>query len=503
VNSLSTNLDLSRANLFLIAMIAVSIVIGVLAGSQTTMSLKIMFYTVVLLNSLMIAYLFLLRDMTYGLLLYFYGLVFLNYYWRIGLPGKLPDLDIPRVIFFFVWVVFLLEVGLGNRRLLPRSRPEPAMLILILAIIASMIMYRVPRTRLLLNGFAIPYALYVLCKNIYVTKKDLKTLLHFFAIPLSFYFPMNMIFERFGPRSLVFPKYILDPNIQAGSNFFGERTVGPFLHPVPTGFAMICAFLLSLYALSRLRGFLPRLASIFICLVTPIGLFVTYTRSVYLGLLIPLVILTTYGRRLRKYAIVMLIAGLLLVLGNLESVTSENREAGGLATKNTAIGRLVLLETALRMFMDKPFTGVGFDQYEVNRLPYVRQVRTTLLGARQAWQGKSVKQHNQLLLVLSELGLMGFVPLCLVYYFVIRMLWKARKVPSDMYDSEFVVVVGCVLAAYLANAMFINPAFFEFLNAIPMVFAGIVAGGYQRATLVGWNNNGKGERSITGEGTIR
>ena len=124
-------------------------------------------------------------------------------------------------------------------------------------------------------------------------------------------------------------------------------------------------------------------------------------------------------------------------------------------------------------------------------------------GARPTWQGKSVKQHNQLLLVLSELGLMGFVPLCLVYYFVIRMLWKARKVMADLYDYEFVVVVWGIMAAYLANAMFINPTFFEFMNAIPMVFAGIVAGGYQRATLVGSSNNGKGERSITGEGTIR
>jgi O-antigen ligase len=142
------------------------------------------------------------------------------------------------------------------------------------------------------------------------------------------------------------------------------------------------------------------------------------------------------------------------------------------------------------MFADRPFTGFGFDQYEASRLPYVRQVRTTLLGTRQTWQGKQVKQHNQFLLVLTELGLMGFVPLCLVYYLVIRMLWKARKVMAEAYDYEFVVVVWGILAAYLANVMFINPTFFEFMNAMPMVFAGIVAGGYQRATLSGWNNNG-------------
>jgi hypothetical protein len=483
-------MEVRRIKPLFIAMIAISVVIGVMAGSQTTFSLKIMFYVIVLLNALTVAYLFLLRNMSYGLLLYFYALVFLNFYWRIGLPGKLPDLDIPRVIFIFIWVIFLLEVALGNRRLLPRAKPEAAMLILVTAIIVSMVMYRVPRIRLLLNGFGIPYALFILCKNVYVTKDDIKKLLFFWALPLSFYFPMNMLFERFGMHQLVFPKYILNPAIQAESKFFGERPVGAFLQPVATGFAMVAVFLLGLYALSKLRGFLPKLASVFLCAITPAGVFVTYTRSVYLGLVLPIIILAIFGKKLRIYGVALLVSAVLVVMGNWDSVKSEDRAAGGLGTKHTAIGRLVLLETSLRMFADRPFTGFGFDQYEASRLPYVRQVRTTLLGTRQTWQGKQVKQHNQFLLVLTELGLMGFVPLCLVYYLVIRMLWKARKVMAEAYDYEFVVVVWGILAAYLANVMFINPTFFEFMNAMPMVFAGIVAGGYQRATLSGWNNNG-------------
>ncbi len=503
MNLLSGTLDIRRTNPVFIAMIALSVIIGVMAGTRSTFSVKIMLYVIVLLNTLMVAYLFLLKNITYGLLLYFYALVFLNFYWRIGLPGKLPDLDIPRVIFMFIWVIFLLEVGLGNRRLLPRAAPEPAMLVLVVAILVSMVMYRVPRIRLLLNGFAIPYALFILCKNTYVSKRDLNKLLHFWAIPLSFYFPINMVFERFGMRQFVFPRYIMNAEIQANSTFFGERPVGAFLQPVVTGFAMVCVFLLSMYALSKFKGLLPRLAMVILCIITPVGVFMTYTRSVYLGLLLPLVVLAVSGKRLRKYGIALIVAGILVVMGNWNSVKSEDREAGGVGTRNTAIGRLVLLETSLRMFADRPFTGVGFDQYEATRLPYVRQVRTTLLGPRPAWQGKTVKQHNQLLLVLTELGLMGFVPLCLVYYFVIRMLWKARKVMSDMYDYEFVVVVGAVLAAYLANVMFINPTFFEFMNAMPMVLAGIVAGGYQRATSAGWNNKAKRERSFSGEGTIR
>jgi O-antigen ligase len=497
------NLDVRRLNLVFILMIGLSVVIGVFAGAKTTLSLKMMFYAIVLTNALMIAYLFLLKKMTYGLILYFYALVFLNFYWRIPLTGKLPDLDVPRIIFLFFWIVFLVEVGLGNRRLLPRTAAELAMLATVGAIVFSMFQYSVLRIRLLLNGFAIPYAMFMLSKNAFVTRDDLKKFLYFAAVPLSVYFPVNHFFERLGMTKFVFPRYILSAELGGRTIFAGQRTIGAFLQPVATGFALICMFILSLYALSKLKGFLPRLAMGILCMMTPLAVFVIYTRSVYLGFFIAMTILAVFGKRLRTYAIVIIVITVLAVMANWENVTTANREAGGLAAKTSALGRLVLLETSLRMFMDHPFTGVGFEQYEVHRLPYVRQVRTTLLGARESWMGKNVKQHNQFLLLLTELGLMGFVPLCLVYYFILRLLWKARKIHDDTYDYEFVVVVWAILAEYLTNIMFMNPAFYEFLNVMPMVLAGIVIGGYQRATLGGWKNNAKGERSLARESTIR
>jgi O-antigen ligase len=486
VRTLYDSLDMRRVNLVFILMVALSAAIGILAGYRSTLGLELMLYIIVLTNALVLAYLVLLRDLTYGLLLYFYALIFLNLYWRIPLAGKVPDLDVPRVVFIFFWVIFLLEVGLGTRRLLPRTAAEVAMLVTAIAIIASMFEYHVKIIRTFLNGFAIPYAMFVVAKNVYANKESLKKLLYFGAVPLSFYFPINHIFERLGMKQFVFPRYIVSAEVQGSLIWEGERTIGAFLQPVATGFAMICMFLLSLYALSRLKGFVPRFVSVLLCILTPIAVFVIYTRSVYLGFTVAMIILAIYGKRLRKYGIVIVLGTALAILANWSNVTGSNRSQGGLGSKPSAVGRLVLVQTALHMFMDHPFTGVGFDQYEANRLPYVRQVRTTLLGLRQPWMGKNIKQHNQFLVVLSELGLMGFVPFCLVYYFVIRMLWKARRLHDDTYDDEFVVVVWAIFAEYLTNVMFMNPSFFEFLNVMPMVLAGIVVGGYQRAIRERW-----------------
>jgi O-antigen ligase len=110
-------------------------------------------------------------------------------------------------------------------------------------------------------------------------------------------------------------------------------------------------------------------------------------------------------------------------------------------------------------------------------------VRTTLLGAREAWQGKNLKQHNHFLNTLTELGLMGMVPQLLIYYFLFRMLYSARKDHDSAVDHDFVVVVWAILVEYLTNAMFMEPRYYGFMNTLPLLLAGIVVGSYQRKKL--------------------
>jgi O-antigen ligase len=108
---------------------------------------------------------------------------------------------------------------------------------------------------------------------------------------------------------------------------------------------------------------------------------------------------------------------------------------------------------------------------------------------RESWMGKRLNQHNHFLNMLTEIGLMGFVPLVLVYFFVLRLMWRARQWASEAYEPDFVVVVWAVFAQYLCNTMFMEPRFYEFMCVFPFMLAGIIVGGYQRATLHRWNNN--------------
>lgn len=467
----------------------------VLAIYSSTVDNKTIFYGVLVSNILIVGYLVLLKDISLGILIYLYSLTFLNYYWRFVIPGRWPDIDIPRMMFVFIWFVILLESVVGGRRLLPRTAMESAMLALLIAILAVMLTRGHIKIRQFLNGYAVPFAMFVVAKNSFRTHKDVQRFLLWFAVPLSFYFPINAFFEYYRIDKLVFPPYILNPQISGVKIQWGERAMGAFLQPVATGVATISVYVLSVYRLSRMRGRLPQLMRVFISLVTPVAVFFTLTRSVYLGFFSALMVLIIFSRRQRKLALVIVLTAILGVMANWSDVTTSKRSEGGLAAETTVMGRLVLAEVSLKMFVDRPFVGVGFTRFMEYSRPYVGTVRKTLLGYREHWIGKNVNQHNQLFSVLTEIGLIGFIPLVLIYIMLFRYLVKARNTESENYDRELVVAITAVCVGYMINIQFIEPRFFEFMNVLPYILAGIVIGGYQRAMLKQSSGHMSKERS--------
>jgi O-antigen ligase len=460
-----------------------AVVVSAIGGYLSGLNVEALFRVLVLTNVLVVAYIVLLRSVVAGLVIYLYALVFLNYYWRIVIPGLWPDLDIPRLMFAFLWLLFVLEILLGRRPILPNTAVGTMMLWVIGAIILSEFITGKVIVGQFLNGFIIPYSMFMLCKNVFTDRRQVDRFVFWLAIPLSFYFPVTSILEHYEVYALIFPTYIGQAVVADVEIYWGGRAMGAFLQPVATGFAMIAMYVLAMYCLSRLKGAFAKLYMLIISIVTPIGIFFTYTRSVFVGFFTAMVVLFLFSRRLKMPAFVLIVGIGLAVMGNWSSVKTGNREAGGLATYDTAQGRMVLAQASLRMFMDHPFFGVGFTQFIGHAEPYVSQVRSTVLGYKEAWIGLAVNQHNQLLTVLTEIGLVGFVPLVLLYYLLLRTLWKARFVPADSFDTDFVVVVAAVVGTYLAEVLFVEPRYFEFMNTFPFMLAGIVAGGYHRAMI--------------------
>ncbi|HVP58887.1 MAG TPA: O-antigen ligase family protein [bacterium] len=481
MNSMSGRFETVRLNTALLILISLAVLVGVATGIQSSFNMESFFRGLVLANLVLVGYLVLLRSVVGGLVIYLYSLVFLNYYWRIVVPGVWPDIDIPRMMFVFVWLVFILEVLVRQKRLLPNASMGLAMLFLMAVFVASMITHRKPSIREFLNGYVIPYAMFVICKNVFVSRRDVERFIFWLAVPLAFYFPATSILEHFRVTALLFPRYIGTAMTGEVPVYWGARAMGAFVQPVATGFASIAIYVLAMHILSMSRRAAARIYSLVISAITPIGIFYTYTRSVYLGFLGAILVLFVFSRRLRVVALVLIVGMGLAVLGNWTNMTTANREAGGLGDVETAQARVVLAHASLNMFMDHPFFGVGFTCFIANAQPYVGQVRHTFLGYKEEWIAEYTQEHNQFLSVLTETGLAGFVPYLLVYIFLVTTLVKARRRTIGLYDPEFVISVWAVMVAYVAQMLFIEPRFFEFMNALPFMLAGIVAGGYQRA----------------------
>jgi len=483
MEALQVRLRQLGANGTLLALICVSILMGVLVGYRITLTPYSLVRFLVLVNVMLIGYIVIIRNIYAGMLIYLYSLVFLNYYWRIVIPGKWPDLDVPRLIFVFVWIIFLLEILLERRRLLPNGAIGTTMLLVIGAFVLSMLTMALWPTRQLLNGYVIPYAMYTIAKNTFTDRRTVDRFIFWFAVPLVMYFPLTAIFEHYRVMVLVFPRYIGE---SMGGKFgidWGGRAMGTFIQPAATGYAMTAIYVLAMYVLAKRAGAFSRICSVLITILIPIGIFFTYTRSVYAGFLVALVTMLVFSKRQRLPALILIVAMCLAVIGNWSNVTTSDRTAGGIATRDTAEARLVLANASMRMFVDHPLFGVGFTRFIENSGPYVSQVRSTFLGYKEAWLAAGSNQHNQFLSVLTEIGLSGFVPFVLLYYFVFRMLARARKIRADAYDYEFVIAVIAIMLAYLTETLFIEPRFYEFMNTLPYMMAGIVAGGYQRATM--------------------
>ncbi|MFZ1947442.1 MAG: O-antigen ligase family protein, partial [bacterium] len=418
-------------------------------------------------------------------------------YWRIVIPGLWPDLDIPRMMFIFVWLIFLLEILVGKRRLLPNTASGIAMMVVIVAFILSMILASRIAIRQLLNGYVIPFAMFAIAKNVFPDKRTVDKFVLWFSLPLSFYFTATAILEHYRVTALIFPRYIGRAMIgEVEVIDYGTRAMGTFLQPAATGYAIVATYVLSLQALSQMKSRLAQLYSLLLTVAAAIGVFFTYTRSVYVAFLAAMLTLLLMSRRRRVIALVLLIGMGLAVMGNWSNVTGTKRETGGVGEVSTAKTRLVLAQASMLMFFDHPFFGVGFTCFMQKAGPYIGQIRTTLLGYREAWQGTVTNQHNQLLSILIEIGLIGFIPFVLLYYFMIRDLARARKRLGANYDHETLVSVWAILLAYMAVNMFIEPRFYEFMNVLPYMFVGMVTGGLQRGEIARRNKADTGNNVL-------
>lgn len=366
------------------------------------------------------------------------------------IPLTIDRLLLGGILFLFVWRWFH-----GQEDLRKLNRLDLALLVWMAAISLSTLMHNwsimdnLPVSRLLFFNL-LPLTVYWVVRTSRLTVADLKFISAMMAV-FGLYLALTAIAEVKDYTSLVFPGYISSSDFQ---EFLG-RGRGPFLNPVSNGIFMTLCCSCAMMWWPR-TGPVGKLTMVVAGLIFCVGIYATLTRSVWLGFVIASGLFAWIpASRPAKGAMIMVATAITIVAFPIlsEKIFSFKRDknVSQAAMEQSAQMRPMFAWVALKMFEDRPLTGVGFGQYAKAKYPYLQDPHSGMpLSVTRGFM-----QHNVFLAYLTETGLIGLSCLVVALTLVARVSWKVWSHPKlDIWARQFGLLAIVMLVVYSVNGMF-------------------------------------------------
>jgi len=316
----------------------------------------------------------------------------------------------------------------------------------------------------LLDRILVPFLLFAVAPAIFRTEADRRLLLKALIL-LGIYLGLTAIFEMAGPTSLVFPTYIMDPDVGI---LFG-RARGPFASSEPNGMVM-AAVLFATLVLARRLSTVWKITSAVAAALCTVGVVLTLTRSVWLGTVFGLVAVVLLTPRLRR-RLPLIVGGVVaLVYVVLTSVPSlMDLVVERLTTQRSVYDRQNTNEAALRIIEEHPIDGVGWSRFVDVSVDWVRQADTYPIT------NVTIEVHNVVLGRAAELGLIGAG--LWVACVLAGPLLAAVHLPRDPELADWrMVFIG--LACMWSVVIMVSPTPYPLPNNLVWLLAGMVLRDY-------------------------
>ncbi len=149
-------------------------------------------------------------------------------------------------------------------------------------------------------------------------------------------------------------------------------------------------------------------------------------RSVMITLLLVLIIDTFWEqdttRRAWRAVLMLASVGLIFIAPLFAPRVFEDR-----SSSENALGRIAEFEQSLRVFLDHPLLGVGFQNFNNYVTGEPRYV------ASYAGVSSLDTPHNTLAEILTETGIVGFVPYVMAHVLLLMAMWQLRQLSRSGY----------------------------------------------------------------------
>jgi len=392
----------------------------------------------------------------------------------VRMPG-LPDFSFDRILLVWIVMVFVLRMA-GGRDVIKRPYLPDVLIILhtIYILVQLHILSDAVHTHQWVLSNLAPLFGYLFGKYVLNKPEHLRTLLVFLLL-LAVYYYVESIAQRYLIYPLIWPKAILDPN--AGLHQPG-RSGGPVLHPPLFGQMLGMFLLVHFYFLARpLRSWVKILLG-FSLAGSAVGLLFTFTRAPWVatavGLMMLAVLRPAYRRLAGIFVVLALLAGMFGALRLADTEFLQER----LENTNTLENRFGVMANVLQIARDHPLFGVGYFRVTDYLDQYNQGVYVPLYGYVKKGRGANIPIHDIYIGRLAEEGLFsGF--LLLGFFIVIAKAWwgRWRTGPFDDWcNRDLLAFLAAVMVAYMIGGLMIDYRYFDLINVIFFLFAGIIVG---------------------------
>lgn len=293
----------------------------------------------------------------------------------------------------------------------------------------------------------IPFLLVILVLRAKPTLNDLRSFVLVLCIVAGYSAVVSALWVT-DLRDLIFPTWINDPGVNRGAG--GARAGGILMQPGDSGRFLSLVLCMVYLAYQRwIRGH-GRLLLIVLGTALLVGIYLTYTRGVYLGVIPALIILFWQKRAGGRKTVVkrfVLVAGAAAVL-SLSLLTAPTMLKSRVGDESTVVWRFEIWEIGLRMVPQRPLFGYGFGGYGQNAASFFE---SSDVITHQGLASSQPAVHNTFLNLMIEYGLVGF----LLYASILYLLFKrAARSSKRLWGREGIMWMLAFISVYLIPSQF-------------------------------------------------